>query len=151
VREYLRPAHDLIRAKFPSVKIVSAAPIGEPSGIRDFTVMTAAGADHYCDFRGVHIYFEDSLLNPWVAFRQATQNPIMITETGTKTPAEHLNWWQVQIPEMKRILGTEYVFYYALLEHPISTGFEIITGDLDGQGDIIPAAGSDLYTYLHSA
>lgn len=148
VREYLRPAHERIRAKFPQVKIVSASPIGQPSGIRDFAAMSAAGADDYCDYRAVHIYFEPDLGSPWSAFRVATEKPIMITETGSKTYRKHLSWWTEQIPEMKRVLKTDYVFYYALLEQPEYTGYEIITAELDSQGNVIPASGSELYNYL---
>ncbi len=150
VREYLKPAHDVIRQKFPYVKIVSAAPIGQPSGIRDFTAMSAAGADQYCDFRAAHIYFEQDIFSPWSAFRLATQKPIMITETGIRRHDQHLNWWQNEISEMKRILETEYVFYYVLLDQPVYTGFEIITGEFDSQGNIVPASGSELYNYLRS-
>lgn len=150
VQEYLRPAHDRIREKFPRVKIVSAAPIGQPSGIRDFAVMSAAGADNYCDYRGVHIYFDSALSSPWSAFQVATEKPIMITETGTKTYEEQLTWWSLQIPEMKRILKTEYVFYYALLEQPEYTGYEIILAQFDQQGKVIPAPGSELYNFLAS-
>ena len=151
VRDYLRPAHDRIRARFPQVKIVSASPIGQPSGIRDFAAMSAAGADNYCDYRAVHIYFEPDLGSPWSAFRVATEQPIMITETGTKTYKEHLSWWMEQIPEMKRVLKTDYVFYYALLEQPVYTGYEIITAELDSQGNVIPASGSELYNYLKNS
>ncbi len=150
VLDYLRPAHDLIRSKFPYVRIVSAAPIGQSSGIRDFTEMSNAGADLYCDFRAVHIYFEENKLSPWSAFRRATQKPIVITETGIRRPEQHLNWWRNQIPKMKRILDTAYVFYYVLLDHPISTGFEIITGEFDSRGNVVPASGSELYNYLRS-
>lgn len=148
VREYLRPAHDLIRSRFPSVKIVAAAPIGQPSGIRDFAAMSTAGADQYCDFRAVHIYFEQETFSPWSAFRLATEKPIMITETGTRHPDEHLSWWLSQVPEMKEVLNTEYVFYYALLEQPEFTGYELITGELDSQGNVVPAPDSSLYDYL---
>ena len=54
------------------------------------------------------------------------------------------------IPEMKRVLGTEYVFYYALLEQPQYTGYEIIRAELDNNGKVIPAPGSDLYNFLKS-
>ena len=148
VRDYLRPAHDLIRRKFPSVKIVAAAPIGQPSGIKDFAAMSVAGADQYCDYRAVHIYFEQDLVSPWSAFRLATEKPIMITETGSRKRDKHLYWWQTQIPEMKRVLQTEYVFYYALLEQPVYTGFEMILAEFDSQGNVVPALGSELYDFL---
>jgi hypothetical protein len=151
VLDYLRPAHDLIRSKFPDVKIVSAAPIGQPKkGIRDFGDMSSAGADLYCDFRAVHIYFEQNVLFPWSAFRRATEKPIMITETGSRRADQHLDWWRSQVPKMKRVLNTEYVFYYVLLDHPVSTGFEIITGELDSRGNVVPASGSELYNHLRS-
>jgi hypothetical protein len=148
VLDYLRPAHDLIRSEFPYVKIVSAAPIGQPSGMNDFTTMSLAGADQYCDFRAVHLYFEQDFVYPWSVFRRATQKPIMITETGIRRPDRHLNWWQNQIPEMKRILSTDYVFYYVLLDQPVYTGFEIITSALDNSGNVVPAPGSELYDFL---
>ena len=150
VQEYLRPAHERIRARFPEVKIVSAAPIGQPSGIRDFAAMSAAGADNYCDYRAVHIYFEPDLGSPWSAFRVATEKPIMITETGTRTYERQLTWWTEQIPEMKRIMKTDYVFYYVLLEQPEYTGYEIILAQFDMQGQVIPAPGSELYDFLAS-
>ncbi len=46
-----------------------------------------------------------------------------------------------QIPEMKRVLETEYAFYYALLEQPEYTGYEIITAELDSQGNVLPGVG----------
>ena len=150
-RDYLRPAHDLIREKFPSLKIVSAAPIGQPSGIMDFTEMTLAGADNYCDYRAVHIYYEQDLGSAWTAFRLGTDKPIMLTETGENQPEKQLDWWQTQIPEMKRVLKTEYVFYYALLEQPTYTGFEMIRAQRDSAGNIVPAPGSELYHYLKTS
>ncbi len=148
VRDYLRPAHDVIRQKFPSVKIVAAAPIGQPSGLNDFTEMSIAGADQYCDFRGVHVYYEQALYSPWSAYRVATQKPFMVTETGKRTASYHLSWWTQQIPAMKKALQTEYIFYYALLEQPTYTGYEIILADLDASGNVQPAPGSELYNYL---
>lgn len=148
VRDYLRPAHTVIRQKFPSVKIVAAAPLGQSSGLNDFTEMSVAGADQYCDFRGVHIYYEQEFYSPWSAYRLATQKPIMVTETGKKTPNEHLSWWTTQIPAIKQALQTQYVFYYSLLEQPAYTGYEIILAELDGNGNVQPAPGSELYNYL---
>jgi hypothetical protein len=150
VRDYLKPAHDLIREKFPSVNIVAAAPIGQPSGIEDFTEMSLAGADNYCDFRAVHIYFKNDLTSPWTSFQRATRKPIMITETGSSDPSEHLDMWTNQIPEMKRVLTTDFVFYYVLLEQP-PLGFGIITDQLDSNGQIIPTPGSELYTFLRNS
>ncbi|MCP4397555.1 MAG: twin-arginine translocation signal domain-containing protein [bacterium] len=150
VRDYLRPAHDLIRQKFPQVKIVSAAPIGQYSGVVDFAQMSLAGADQYCDFRGVHIYFEEDIIYSWAEFRLATNKPIMVTETGKRTPEKHLDWWQVSIPEMKRKLDTNYIFYYALLEQPKYTGYEIIRAELNN-GTVVPAPGSGLYNYLKTS
>ncbi len=150
VLDYLKPAHDLIRRKFPALKIVSAAPIGQYSGIQDFVEMSIAGADQYCDYRGVHIYFEQDMIYSWREFRLATQKPIMLTETGTRRPEKQLDWWQIYIPEMKRVLETEFVFYYALLEQPQYTGFEIIRAERDSNGQVVPATGSALYNYLKS-
>ena len=151
VRNYLKPAHDLIREEFPYVKIVSAAPIGQYSGVVDFAQMSVAGADDYCDYRGVHVYFEEDIIYSWSEFRLATDNPIMVTETGKSNPARHLDWWQNSIPEMKNKLDTNFVFYYALLEQPTYTGYEIIQAGLDANGDVVPASGSELYEYLKSS
>ncbi len=150
VLDYLKPASLLLLAQFPHIQIVSAAPIGQPSGINDFAMMSAAGADDYCDFRGVHIYFGDNLLQPWSSFRRTTQKPIMVTETGSRHPEEHLSWWLNQIPHMQYTLDTNYIFYYALLEQPELTGFEIISGELDPQGNVVPRTGSELYMYLQN-
>lgn len=150
VVDYLRPAHDVIRSTFPYVKIVSASPMGVPSGIQDFKTMSDAGADQYCDFRAVHIYFPNGIKTFWSAFRKATSKPIMVTETGKRNPSQHLAWWREQIPKMKQVLNTDYVFYYALLEQPVYTGYEIISAERDSQGNIVPAPGSDLYDYLRS-
>jgi len=150
VQDYLKPAHDRIRANFPSVNIVAAAPIGQPSGITDFAEMSTAGADRYCDFRAVHIYFDNGLVNPWSSFQVATRKPIMVTETGINRPDQHLSWWNNQIPEMKRVFTTDLVFYYVLLEQPF-TGFGIITGQLDGSGRVVPTPGSELYTFLRDS
>ena len=151
VRNYLKPAHDLIRQEFPYVKIVSAAPIGQYSGVMDFAEMSLAGADNYCDYRGVHIYFEEDIIYSWAEFRLATDKPIMITETGTRKPEKQLDWWQISIPEMKRKLETNFVFYYALLEQPTYTGYEIIQAGLDSNGNVVPAPGSELYNYLKNS
>ncbi|MCI0528814.1 MAG: hypothetical protein L0Y56_15355, partial [Nitrospira sp.] len=150
VRDYLKPAHDRIRSRFPSIKIVAAAPIGQPSGIGDFTEMSLAGADDYCDFRAVHIYFQNGLVNPWTSFQRATRKPIMVTETGINQPSQHLNWWNNQIPEMKRVFTTDLVFYYVLLEQPFM-GFGIITGQLDSNGQVIPTPESGLYNFLRGS
>jgi hypothetical protein len=154
VTDYLRPAHDVIRSTFPYVKIVSASPMGVPSGIQDFKTMSDAGADQYCDFRAVHIYFTNGIKTfwstPWSAFRKATSKPIMVTETGKRRPSQHLAWWREQIPKIKQALKTEYVFYYALLEQPVYTGYEIIRAERDSQGNVVPAPGSELYNYLRS-
>jgi len=151
VQNYLKPAHDLIRQEFPYVKIVSAAPIGQYSGVVDFAQMSVAGADQYCDFRGVHVYFEEDIVYSWSEFRLATDNPIMVTETGKANPAKQLDWWITSIPEMKRKLKTNYVFYYALLEQPNYTGYEIIQAGLDAAGNVQPASGSELYEYLKNS
>ena len=74
----------------------------------------------------------------------------MITETGIRKPEQHLNWWHNQIPEMKRVLNTEYVFYYVLLDYPVVTGFGVITGEFDPRGNVVPAPGSELYNDLRS-
>lgn len=150
VRDYLQPAHDRIREKFPSVNIVAAAPVGQPSGIEDFTQMSLAGADDFCDFRAVHIYFDNSLTAPWTSFQRTTRKPIMVTETGTNQPGQHLSWWNNQIPEMKRVLTTDFVFYYVLLEQPFR-GFGIIDGQFDGNGQVVPTSGSELYTFLRDS
>ena len=148
VLDYLRPAHDLIRQKFPYVKIVSAAPYGQPGGIQDFITMSLAGADQYCDFRAAHIYFDQTVFAPWSAFRRATEKPLMVTETGMSSPTEQVNWWRNQMADMRQILNTDYVFYYVLLDHPVSSGYEVITGSFDARGNIVPATGSGLYDYL---
>ncbi|PID58596.1 hypothetical protein CSB45_03360 [candidate division KSB3 bacterium] len=151
VRNYLKVAHDLIRREFPHVNIVSAAPIGQYSGLVDFAQMSLAGADDYCDYRGVHIYFEEDIVYSWSEFRLATENPIMITETGSSNPSKHLRWWRNAIPEMKRKLNTDFVFYYTLLEQPAYTGYEIIQAELNAAGEIVPASGSELYEYLKNS
>jgi hypothetical protein len=148
VEDYLRPAHDLIRREFPHMKIVAAAPIGQPRGIQDFKAMSDAGADQYCDFRAVHIYFEESVLNRWSTFRYATDKPIMVTETGIRDPKKHFSWWRNALPKMQQLFETPYVFYYVLMEYPTTDGFGLITGERDTNGKIIPTPGSDLFAYL---
>jgi hypothetical protein len=53
-----------------------------------------------------------------------------------------------QIPEMKRVLKPSMYFTMLYWRQPEYTDMKIITAELDSQGNVLPASGSELYNYL---
>lgn len=138
VMDYLRPAFEIIREKRPGTPVIAAAPRGTSDGSIYFYQMTDAGADNYCDFRGVHLYNNDS-----ESYLFGTDRPFMVTETGTDDPGGHVRWWTDNMPHMSRVLNTDQLYFYVLMDRP-ATGHNIISPDTGGQ----PKAVSPLYDYI---
>jgi len=104
VRDFLRPGFERIRERFPDVAVVAAAPIGNRrQGLDYFRSMTDAGADRYCDYRAVHVYFEDERVLS--AFASATGRAILVTETGIGAPGQHVRWYTEVMPVIRQALG----------------------------------------------
>jgi hypothetical protein len=156
VRDFLRPGFQLIRDRFPGVQVVAAAPVGDRRKAPDsFRRMTDAGADDVCDFRAVHVYFEDT--GALSAIAGSTRRPILVTETGINVPGQHVRWFTEVIPQIRGTLGAELVFWYVLLESaalaggqvPYSyPGSSVIAPEPDAAGQPKAAAGSGLYPLL---
>jgi hypothetical protein len=156
VQEYLRPGYDLIRRKFPAVRVVAAAPVGDRrQGPDSFRRLTDAGADEVCDFRAVHVYFDDE--RALRTIRQSTSRPILVTETGSSAPGQHVHWYTSVVPRIRGALAAEPVFWYVLLESadlaggrvPYSyRGFSVLAAGPDGAGQPQAAPGSGLYPLL---
>jgi hypothetical protein len=156
VRDFLRPGFQLIRDRFPGVQVVAGAPVGDRKKAPDsFRRMTDAGADDVCDFRAVHVYFEDG--GALSAIAGSTRRPILVTETGTNIPGQHVRWYAEVIPQIRGTLGAELVFWYVLLESaalasggvPYSyPGSSVIASEPDAAGQPKAAAGSGLYPLL---
>jgi hypothetical protein len=156
VREYLRPGWERIRARFPGVAVVAAAPEGDRKKAPDrFRRLTDAGADDFCDYRAVHVYFDDD--RALDAIGGATRRPILVTETGTSNPGQHVRWFTEVVPRIRSALAAELVFWYVLLESvdlaggavPYSyPGSSVIAPLPDAAGQPKASNGSHLYPLL---
>jgi hypothetical protein len=156
VREFLRPGYELIRDRFPGVQVVAAAPIGDRKKAPErFRRMTDAGADDMCDYRAVHVYFDDD--GALGAIAGGTRRPILVTETGINAPGQQVRWYTEVVPRIRGALGAELVFWYVLLESaalaggsvPYSyPGSSVIAPEPDAAGQPKAAAGSGLYPLL---
>lgn len=156
VEEFLRPAYARIRARLPGVAVVAAAPAGDRRRAPErFRRMSDAGADDVCDYRAVHVYFDDT--RALAAIAGATRRPILVTETGTSDPGQHVRWATEVVPRIRGALGAEVVFWYVLLESAAlagrSVGYSypgssVIAADPDAAGQPRAAPGSGLYPLL---
>jgi len=159
VREYLRPGFERVRERFPGIGVVAAAPGGDRKKAPDaFRRLTDAGADDFCDYRAVHVYFDDDRALDAIA--GATRRPILVTETGTSIPAQHVRWYTDVLPRIRSALRAELVFWYVLLESvdlaggavPYSyPGSSVISPVPDAAGQPQAASGSRLYPLLLGA
>jgi hypothetical protein len=160
VRDFLRPGFERIRERFPDVAVVAAAPIGNRrQGLDYFRSMTDAGADRYCDYRAVHVYFEDERVLS--AFASATGRAILVTETGIGAPGQHVRWYTEVMPVIRQALGAELMFWYVLIESAARAGggpvppnylaTSLIAVQPDATGQPQAAVGSGLYPLLVSA
>jgi hypothetical protein len=140
VNNYLRPAYEIIRERRPGIPVVAAAPAGTAVGRTYFFRMTDAGADDYCDYRAAHLYNN----NPEV-YLTGTDRPFMVTETGKSSRERHLSWWKDAMPHISKILDTDHLFFYVLLDRP-DTGFSLIASSPDTAGNVQPV--SPLYDYI---
>jgi hypothetical protein len=156
VREYLRPAYERVRERLPGVQVVAAAPGGDRKRAPDaFRRMTDAGADDFCDYRAVHVYFDDA--GALSAIGGATGRPILVTETGTSSARQHVRWYTEVIPQIRASLGTDQVFWYVLLESAAlaggsvaysQLGFSVINSTSSASGQARGAPGSGLYSLI---
>lgn len=140
VNDFLRPAWEIIKEIRPSVPVVSAAPANTSGGRIYFFQMTEAGADSYCDFRAVHMYSS----NPEI-FLAGTDKPFIVTESGTRNRANHLSWWQNDMAHISKVLDTELLYWYVLLDRP-DDGLSLISERPGPGGAVQPV--SDLYNYI---
>lgn len=156
VREYLRPAYERIRERLPGVQVVAAAPGGDRKRVPDaFRRMTDARADDFCDYRAVHVYFDDA--GALSAINSATGRPILVTETGTSSASQHVRWYTEVIPQIRASLGTDQVFWYVVLESAAfaggsvaysQLGFSTINSTPSASGQARGAPGSGLYSLI---
>jgi hypothetical protein len=159
VQDFLRPGFERIRERFPGVMVLAAAPIGNRrKGLDYFRRMTDAGADQFCDYRAVHVYFEDERVLS--ALASATDRPILVTETGIGAPRQHVRWYTQVIPRIRATLRAELVFWYVLLESaalaggPVPSNYlatSLIAATPDARGRPQGAPGSGLYPRLVNA
>jgi len=140
VNSFLKPAYEVIKEIRPSVPVVSAAPANTSGGRLYFYSMTEAGADRYCDFRAVHMYST----NPEV-FLAGTDKPFMVTESGTRNRGNHLSWWQNDMAHFSKVLDTDLLYWYVLLDRP-DDGLSLISEQAGPGG--APQPISDLYNYI---
>ncbi len=150
VQDFLRPGFALVRDRFPGTAVVAAAPVGTLTQAPDrFQRLTAAGADEVCDFRAIHVYFDDD--RALAAIARATGRPILVTETGTNVASQHVRWYTEVIPRIRRALGAELIFWYDLLESADAyPGFSVIANTPDAAGQPQALPGSGLYPLLRS-
>jgi hypothetical protein len=156
VQEYLRPGYERIRERSPGVAVVAAAPVGDrKAGPDRFRRMTDAGADEFCDYRAVHVYFDDD--RALSAFAGSTGRPILVTETGSQTPGQQVRWYTDVVPRIRQALGAELIFWYVLLESAglaggtvaySYPGSSVIAAVPDAAGQPQAAPGSGLYPLL---
>lgn len=141
VERYLKPGYDAVKSLDPSFQVIAAAPTGTSGGQTWFFQMTEAGADDWCDHRGVHIYSD----NPEV-YLTATRRPFMITESGVRDPARHVDWWSKTMARMSGVLGTDRLYWYSLCEVP-DNGWGLISNhSRQGRLSVV----SPLYDYIRS-
>lgn len=121
VRDYLRPAYEIVKSVSPSSPVVAGAPSSTIGGREYFFRMTEAGADSWCDYRAAHIYNEHpENYVPW------TGKPFLVTESGVADPALHVDWWSRVMKNMSGVLGTDRVYWYALADSE-DDGFAVIS------------------------
>jgi hypothetical protein len=91
------------------------------------------------------------------AIAGATRRPILVTETGTSSPGQHVRWYTEVVPRIRRSLAAELVCWYVLLESaalaggtvPYSyPGSSVLAPEPDAAGQPKAAAGSGLYPLL---
>jgi hypothetical protein len=141
VNSYLRPAYNIIRELRPGVPVVAAAAPSTSAGLFYFLQMSEAGADSYCDYRAVHAYGGGG---PEL-YLSGTDRPFIVTETGTGNRSRHLSWWTDEMSSISRILDTDRLYFYVLLDQP-DGGKSLISGTPDAQGNPQPV--STLYNYI---
>jgi hypothetical protein len=156
VRDFLRPAYERVRERAPGIRVVAAAPSGDRKSVPTrFQRLTDAGADEVSDDRGVNVYFDDS--GALASIAAATRRPIIVTETGTSDPSQHVRWYTEVIPRIRSGLGADAVCWYVLLESPDLAGgpvsydrlgFSLIAPTADAAGRARGADGSQLYSVL---
>jgi hypothetical protein len=156
VQDFLRPGWERIRSRLPGVAVVCAAPEGDRKKAPDrFRRLTDAGADDFCDYRAVHVYFDDE--GPLNTIAGSTRRPILVTETGTNKPGEHVRWFTQVVPRIRSALAAELVFWYVLLESvdlaggavPYAyPGSSVIAPIPDAAGQPQASNGSHLYPLL---
>ncbi len=150
VQDFLRPGYEVIRERLPGVSVVAAAPVGTRTVVADrFRRLTDAGADAFCDFRAVHVYFDDPRILGTIA--GASGRPILVTETGTSVAGQHVRWYTEVVPRIRSALASQILFWYVLLESGDAyPGFSIIAALPDAAGQPRALPGSGLYPLLIS-
>jgi hypothetical protein len=142
VQDFLRPGFELVRTRFPGMAVVAAAPLGTLHPDR-YQQLTDAGADEFCDFRAVHVYFDDEAALSVI--RGSTRRPVLVTETGTGIPSQQVRWYSQVVPTLRSVLSAQLVFWYVLLDF---TGYSVIASTSDAHGQPRAAPGSGLYSLL---
>jgi len=140
VQSFLRPAYDIIKERRPEVPVVAAAPVGTSEGRVYFFQMTEAGADSYCDYRAAHLYNN----NPEI-YLAGTDRPFLVTECGSSNRGSHVSWWSDNMPHISKILATDHLYFYVLLDRP-ETGFSLISEHAGPGGSVQPV--SPLYEHI---
>jgi hypothetical protein len=146
VREYLRPAYLHLKEDVPGLTIVSAATVGSAEGVARARAMIEAGLELHCDVVALHVYsrlFLDEL-------SQLSERPIWITETGTGSPPQHLDWFTGTIPALSRAIpNVERVFWFDLFDlEPGRFRLVDVRETIYGSFEYVPES-SDLIEHLH--
>jgi hypothetical protein len=114
VGDFLAPVHADVGLLWPSIPVVSAAPVGNVDGVLRLREMLAAGLESVCEYVAVHVYSE-RLIDMMSGL--ARRRPVLVTESGVAGPDKHLDWVTGTFPRIAAgIRGTEQVFFFELLD-----------------------------------
>jgi hypothetical protein len=110
VNNYLQPAWNFIRANYPQLALISAAPKGNSQGPILMAEMAAAGLENYCNRVAVHIYNAVTIIN----YVNILKKPIWVTETGVADQMQHIAWARDTLKSVRAALNPERIFWYVL-------------------------------------
>ena len=127
VQQFLRPVCSDLKALAPELTVVSAAPVGDRTGVLRAREMFRSGLERYCDRVAFHVYDREAI--PHLAGLSSL--PVWITESSVVGPERHLDWVTRVYDEIHQTLGNvEHIFYYDLFDQdPRQFRLISLTGD----------------------
>lgn len=113
VRTFLAPTYDYFKQLRPDLPIVSAATVGQNSGVLRARQMLEAGLENYTDIVAFHVYNRESV----PGLTTLTSKPVWITESGVRGPDNHLPWVLDTFAELRNSFSTlEQIYFFQLFD-----------------------------------